>query len=160
MTNPTTDSAVVAPDRCSQKDKRTLVLFLFGMFLLVLDLWPRTEVAQFKKYAVDTRGNGHPAVLETSGKLEPPLVVFNPNVPLAPDVPARYALFLHQPLAINRAEQNSLELLPGVGPHLAAAIRQSIAEHGPMSGPEDLQKVAGIGPKTLERLLPLIHFRK
>lgn len=78
---------------------------------------------------------------------------------MGPEVPARYALFLHQPLAINRADRTSLELLPGVGPHLAAAILSTIGEQGPMSGPEDLQKVAGIGPKTLDRLLPLIHFR-
>ncbi len=158
MKNPATDSTV-ALDHCSLKDKRALVLFLFGMFLLAVDLWPGTEVAGTKRYAVDERGNGHPFVLEISGPLESPLVLLDPTVSLVPEVPARYALFLHQPLAINHADTKSLELLPGVGPHLATAIRQYIAEQGPMAGPKDLQKVAGIGPKTLERLLPLIHFR-
>ncbi|MDD2462934.1 MAG: helix-hairpin-helix domain-containing protein [Desulfobulbus sp.] len=89
----------------------------------------------------------------------PGLTILDPAMPISDEIPARYAFFLHQPLAINRADQKSLELLPGVGPHLAKTIIAFIAEHGPMAGPEDLRKVGGIGPKTLTRLLPLIHFR-
>jgi len=159
MKNPITDSAV-ALDHDVSKDKRTLVLFLFGISLLVIDFWPNTEVAGTKRYAVAVPKITLPVVLEISGQPnDAHLVLLDPAVPVGTEIPARYSLFLHQPLAINRADQKSLELLPGVGPYLAAAITRYISEHGQMAGPEDLQKVAGIGPKNLERLLPLVHFR-
>ena len=157
MKNPSTDSAV-ALDHGSSKDKRTLVLFLFGMLVLGIDLWPGTGVKGSKRYVVGEKEDNPPVVLEISEGESDPLIL-DPNVSPGPEIPARYALFFHQPLAINRADVKTLEMLPGIGPQLATAIRQRIVEQGPMAGPDDLQKVAGIGPKTLKRLLPLVHFR-
>jgi competence protein ComEA len=160
MKNPTADLAD-ARDGAPSKDKRMLVLFLFGLLLLVVDLVPKQESKEAVGYGVRKQENWQvvilgPTVHQRGSSNE---VALDPAEPIAPELPARLALFVHQPLAINRADRKSLELLPGVGPHLARAIVASIAEYGPMSGPEDLQKVAGVGPKTLERLLPLIHFR-
>ncbi|MGD9949682.1 MAG: ComEA family DNA-binding protein [Desulfobulbus sp.] len=155
MKNPTTDPAV-ALDHGSHKDKRTLVLFLFGLLLLVIDCWPEAWMMVAKRYTLSNQGDPQQVVFDANCGDQG---ILDPAVPLSPEIPARCALFLHQPLAINRADQKSLELLPGVGPHLAEAITVYIGEHGPMTGPEDLQKVAGVGPKTMERLLPLIHFR-
>nr|WP_321468242.1 helix-hairpin-helix domain-containing protein [uncultured Desulfobulbus sp.] len=157
MKNPTTDSAV-ALDHSSYKDRRTLVLFLFSLMVLLADVWPHPGPAQALHYAVRSQaGKQHLVVVDAQVKAQcsklDTLEIFGK------EVDARYALFLHQPLAINRADQRSLELLPGVGPHLARAITGYIDEHGPITSAEQLLRVPGIGPKTRDRLLPLIHFR-
>jgi competence ComEA-like helix-hairpin-helix protein len=55
-------------------------------------------------------------------------------------------------IAVNRATAEELTSLPGIGPHLAAAIVADRAQHGPYRKPEDLLRVRGIGPVVLERL--------
>jgi competence protein ComEA len=59
---------------------------------------------------------------------------------------------------INRARAADLELLPGVGPMLARRIVEQRAAHGRFVAAEDLLRVRGIGPRTLERLRPLLAF--
>lgn len=61
-------------------------------------------------------------------------------------------------LDINSATAPELEALPGIGPVLAGNILAWQAENGPMSGPEDLMAVDGIGEKTCETLEPYITF--
>ena len=56
------------------------------------------------------------------------------------------------PVDINSADAGALaESLSGVGPQTAAAIVAYRKEHGLFQTAEDLLKVKGIGPKTLER---------
>lgn len=57
---------------------------------------------------------------------------------------------------INTAGPKELELLPGIGPALAARIVEHRTAHGPFRSIDDLDQVKGIGPRTLERLRPLI----
>jgi competence protein ComEA len=54
-------------------------------------------------------------------------------------------------VAVNRADASGLEALPGVGPALAARIVEDRSRNGPYQRPEDLLRVPGIGPATLER---------
>lgn len=56
---------------------------------------------------------------------------------------------------VNRATARELEALPGIGPALAGRIVASREEEGPFRTVEDLQRVRGIGPATVERLRPL-----
>ncbi|MGD9789090.1 MAG: helix-hairpin-helix domain-containing protein [Phycisphaerales bacterium] len=72
--------------------------------------------------------------------------------PTKPTVPSSIARLIN----INTASQSELELLPRIGPALAGRIVEYREEHGPFRRPEDLDRVKGIGAKTLERLLPLI----
>lgn len=58
-------------------------------------------------------------------------------------------------LRINDATAEQLEALPGIGPSLAQRILAARRER-PFSSVEDLRRVSGIGPKTLERLRPQI----
>lgn len=52
------------------------------------------------------------------------------------------------PLDLNRASAEKLETLPGVGPDTAKAIIKG----RPYETIEDLDKVKGIGPATIEKL--------
>lgn len=54
----------------------------------------------------------------------------------------------------NRAGYEALLRLPGVGPVLARRILDDRARNGPYRSVDDLGRVSGIGPRTLERLRP------
>lgn len=53
---------------------------------------------------------------------------------------------------VNTAPSGELESLPGIGPSKAAAIIQYRTDNGAFSSVDDLQKVPGIGAKTVESL--------
>ncbi|TVR03675.1 MAG: helix-hairpin-helix domain-containing protein [Deltaproteobacteria bacterium] len=57
-----------------------------------------------------------------------------------------------RPVDLNVASSRQLQRLPGVGP----AIAQRIVEGRPYAREEDLLRVRGIGPATLERLRPWV----
>jgi competence protein ComEA len=63
---------------------------------------------------------------------------------------ARYAV------DINRAQWPELAELPEVGETLARRIVESRAATGPFGDHDDLLRVNGIGPRTLERLRPYL----
>ena len=60
-------------------------------------------------------------------------------------------------LDLNTATAAELETLPGVGPVMAAAILAWREENGRFTAVEELQEVSGIGPKTFEKLKPLVR---
>ena len=62
------------------------------------------------------------------------------------------------PLAINEANLKTLQALPRIDPAMAARIVAWRDENGPFARGEDLLRIKGIGPRTLEKLLPLISF--
>lgn len=56
------------------------------------------------------------------------------------------------PVNINTASASMLATtIKGVGPKLATAIVQYRTEHGPFQTVDDLQKVKGVGAKTIEK---------
>lgn len=61
------------------------------------------------------------------------------------------------PLSLNLATAEELERLPGIGPVLARRIVEDRGRNGQYRRVEDLLRVKGIGPRTLERLRP--HLR-
>jgi len=64
-----------------------------------------------------------------------------------------------QPLriSVNLATAEELQKLPGIGPVLARRIVDDRARNGQYARPEDLLRVKGIGPKTLESLKPYLQ---
>lgn len=57
---------------------------------------------------------------------------------------------------INTASAAELELLPGIGPVLAQRIIADRDANGQFRNLDDLQRVRGIGPRTIERLRDLV----
>ena len=62
------------------------------------------------------------------------------------------ASFARGRLNLNRATENELDGLPGVGPVLAKRIVAYRAEHGNFGSVSELQKVSGIGPSKFTEL--------
>ncbi len=62
-----------------------------------------------------------------------------------------------EPIDINRADRVTLDELPGVGPATADAIVTDRELNGPFVSVDDLERVSGIGPATLDRLRDLVR---
>ena len=153
-------------------DKRTLVLFLLGGLLLVPGLLPQPSPPPAETVCVETdasggwrlvgyaagRGGqgGAPCGASTAAGTTRAAALADPAaaVTLVPEL----ALFTDRPLPINRADEQTLTLLPGIGPRLAAAIGSERQRQGRFTGPESLLQVPGIGPVLVQRLQPLISF--
>ena len=66
--------------------------------------------------------------------------------------------YLDPPIDINQADSFELQLLPGIGPVLAQRIIDYRHIHGPFHAAEELDKVYGIGSKTVQNVRIYITF--
>jgi competence ComEA-like helix-hairpin-helix protein len=57
-----------------------------------------------------------------------------------------------QPVNINAATSEELQLVPGIGPSTADKILQMRKSYGPFKSVDDLLAIRGIGPKRLEKM--------
>lgn len=73
---------------------------------------------------------------------------------LAPMVNQRVSLQLN----INTADRESLMELPRIGPAMSKRIIAHREKNGYFKSFEDLLKVKGIGPATIQKLKPFIYF--
>jgi len=137
-----------------------VILFLTGTFLLGLSVRWYTSTphvpaaaAQFDYAETDRE------FLERSKKLAELSVAEvrtkpasqNPNATKPPIPPSS--------ININVATKEQLMQLPGIGEAYAERIILYREDHGPFSSTEDLIKVKGIGPRTLDRLRPYVTLR-
>ena len=76
--------------------------------------------------------------------------------PTAPRLRGPARLLFGQKLDLNRADPRTLAVLPRIGPVRAAAIVRARAE-APFDTPADLERVHGIGPRTIEGLVGRVH---
>ncbi len=65
-----------------------------------------------------------------------------------------------RPLDLLIADEQALQMLPGIGPVLAQRIVLWRARREDRWIPEDLLEVPGIGPSILARIRPLVHVGK
>ena len=68
-----------------------------------------------------------------------------------------HELILYGRLSINRASENALKRLPGIGPRLARRIIRYRKTHGPFRRIGELRQVKGIGPRIIGRLKSLLR---
>ena len=76
-----------------------------------------------------------------------------------PDVPAQVGLAFGIPLDLNTASAEDLEAVPGLGPSRAGAIVADRAARGPFGAVQELDRVRGFGPATVQRLAPFVTVR-
>ena len=117
------------------RQEQVAVLFLSGALLV------GSAVAVVDRYHPDRLEDFH--VVRDAVEVPPP----------APEA------VVHLPpriVSINHATQAELESLPHVGPKTAAAIIAHRQAHGPFAAVDDLTAVRGIGPRTVQRLRPLV----
>lgn len=60
------------------------------------------------------------------------------------------------PININTADEATLQLLPGIGPAYSKRIVDYRLEHGSFNSVDELKNIRGIGPKTLQKLRPIV----
>jgi DNA uptake protein ComE-like DNA-binding protein len=160
----------------ASKDKQTLVLFLLGLFILALPYLSLEREAPPPAYGIaQLNGTEHWQVISlakaaTERELRKEDVkqaseqgsgsIFFSEKIDSNNLPVELTLFFNRPLPINKSRQEDLEMLPGIGPHLASVIISELQKKGRLAGPDDLLNIPGIGPKTLQRLLPLISFKE
>jgi competence ComEA-like helix-hairpin-helix protein len=64
----------------------------------------------------------------------------------------RCRYLLGMPLNVNRAGEEELDLLPGIGPKLAGRILEVRESMGRFSSPDELLQVPGIGERILQKM--------
>ena len=159
----------------SFKDKRLLVLFLSGLLFIGADVWPfhfspdtislfltqsdqagegqikLIAIAPAQKQAQQKREGGD---LANDGEIAP---LFS-SIGASFAVPVELDLFLTRPLRLNKANEPTIAMLPGIGPHLAKAIVTTRNRQGAFTTPQDLLRVPGVGPARMQQLQPLVSF--
>jgi len=115
---------------------------MVGAAILIALLGGATVVAWWSSRGV---GAGTPpSILLSPSSLDSTVTVRPARTPI---------VTLSDPLAfLSTAPADSLELLPGVGPVLATRLVAARDDMGAFRSWDDVDRVRGIGPKTIERL--------
>lgn len=77
----------------------------------------------------------------------------DPDTPRMVSLPPVVANIFSQPIPINRADENILTSLPGIGPALAERIVMRRNQYGPFRSRDELLQITGIGPKKFAALV-------
>ncbi|MGQ7263299.1 ComEA family DNA-binding protein [Vreelandella sp. V005] len=64
------------------------------------------------------------------------------------------------PINVNTADAELLAELPGIGPSRAEAIIEERETNGAFDSVEDLERVSGIGPATIDRMQDQVTFEE
>jgi len=144
------------------KDKRVLVLLALGAGILSTGWFAAKPEIQSWYYNLTPSGSlKFPVVVRTAKEVfsVPDLDVVKLSAETAcADTPPQLAIFFDLPLPVNRADENTLTMLPGIGPRLAEKIVMFRREQGKISGPEVLTRIDGIGKNLTERLSKMVCF--
>lgn len=79
-------------------------------------------------------------------------------VSLASSVPETVTVLIDPPVDVNRAGYEELQLLPAIGPVMAERILRYRRQHGPFASVDELARIHGIGPKTVQKLSYYLKF--
>ena len=112
------------------KTEKILLVLAAAFFLAAALLLPRTDAAERARPAYTLPG----------------------PTPAAEEAPDALWVTLSRRIDINHADAEELTALPGVGAVTARAIVEYREANGPFTALEDLLKVPGVGPATLEAI--------
>lgn len=133
------------PESCPERKTRLPWKQAGGILLVILLLLGGRGVRHHLLIGPDGRWND---TLWLDGLIVDPAVAAEKNRPEKPK--------LTTPLPINTCSEDSLALLPGVGPVLASRIAETRDMGVVFRTQEDLKMVKGIGPALSARLAPLV----
>jgi len=133
------------------KDRRMLVLFLFGAFLLACD-----SSASFQFFVDDHSADG--MKIGNLVRIQSTAKGAGQRGEREERLPPQLSFFLGKPMAINRASQEDLVLLPGIGKHRAARILARRQQDGPMHTLAELEEIPGISRKLARKISSMISF--
>ena len=146
----------------------TVILTL--AFLLFLGFTVRYVQSQPRVFPADTYAEGDRLFAEGTATLKEALPATGTARPVdeqvlsAPDTShaARGSISesAEKRLELNTATASQLETLPRIGPKMAIRILEYREAHGPFRRVQDLERVRGIGKKTLALLEPLVYIEK
>lgn len=173
------------PEECRKRDKRTLVLLVFGASILLagLNLSGRTDREYRQPYWLEIQGTEtelyrftYPGQLEMLSPPDGNMKVLAAEHLQAKDrafacarkdgkstvAPATLSpalsFFLRRRLPVNSADREELLLIPGVGPCLADNILQYRKREGRIDNTEKLTAIPGIGKIRARKLSSFITF--
>jgi len=146
-----------------RKDPRPLALLLFALGILAVTAGRMGGLADLVRQT-----SAPQRLVWQEGPLEPGLYRVEGDSPAggqpqtapAPTLesqasetpPARLAPLFFKPIPINKADEELLITIPGIGPVLAKRIIEFRKERGRITAIEELDDVKGIGPAKLEKL--------
>jgi competence protein ComEA len=87
-----------------------------------------------------------------SARAGAPIAAPRPATDTAPPGRAPAATGIDRVININTATAAELELLPGIGPAMAQRIVEHREARGPFRSVNELERVPGVGARTVERL--------
>ena len=119
---------------------------LWSLMLLGLSLGRHYIVAPVPKGTL-VHANGHG------------IVMVPPGSSVAPFVPERNSLFelaMGRRISINQATLGQLQTVPHIGPVRASRIVENRRKEGLFSSISELQRVRGIGPRTIQKVAPYL----
>ncbi|HEY1074817.1 MAG TPA: helix-hairpin-helix domain-containing protein [Patescibacteria group bacterium] len=126
---------------------------VIGMFLIVFALagaWLYREelrVLEMSRTSVQIVTSGVSASLTS---------LTSPSAEIVLQITPLPTVTVNNTIKLSTATQGELETLPGIGPAKAKAILDYRESEG-FKTVDDLEKVKGIGPKTLEKLRPFVE---
>jgi len=128
-----------------KKDRRLLVLFLFGLLLFIFDLFSCIGIRP------DQQRNSC-LLNEYAGAGEESLVKqkVNPG--------PKTAFFFNQPMPINQASRQDLTLLPGIGDQRAERIISFRLRNNGIHNGSELKQIPGIGRKIQRKICAFVTF--
>jgi len=132
--------------------ERRFILVIGGIIILVVVIQLlRPHVAPPPLYDYSHKDS----IFESRSQLPPAPRIFRESSDEKIATPKKRVI---RPVNLNTASRRELDKLPRIGPVTAARIIEYREKNGGFNSPNDLLNVKGIGPKTLERLLPYLRF--
>jgi comEA protein len=126
-----------------------LLLTFLGFFSLVYELFLRNQAAASTEWILHALENTH-FTKEGKGNSEKDRSIQELSSAGRQEVQE----FLK--IDLNKASQEELETLPRVGPKTAENIIAYRNQHGFFLKVSDLEKVKGLGPKTIQKMEPFV----